>query len=154
MRGQAFETFKLAIAAIIAVTVLIILMSIIGSIGTVAGDPQSKMKELLKKAQGAGGGSYPAQNVAFTPMIIPASALAEAIGVLPTNIHFYVQTERLTEDVVEITGTDENPQLWIKKSFTGHIVVTSTLEGEYWICIGTGNLAELMSECAEEAGAA
>jgi hypothetical protein len=50
MKGQAFDTFKLMIAAVIAVAILGILLGILGGISLPGADPASIMKEQLSKA--------------------------------------------------------------------------------------------------------
>jgi hypothetical protein len=49
MRGQAFDTFKLMIAAVVAVAILGILLSILGNIKPPAGDPKSVANQLLRE---------------------------------------------------------------------------------------------------------
>jgi hypothetical protein len=48
-KGQAFDTFKLMIAAVVAVAILGILMSILSIINPVTTDPTDTMKDMLKK---------------------------------------------------------------------------------------------------------
>lgn len=49
-KGQAFDTFKLMIAAVIAVAILGILLGILGGISPPGADPASIIKEQLSKA--------------------------------------------------------------------------------------------------------
>jgi len=50
MKGQAFDTFKLMIAAVIAVAILGILLGILGGISPPGADPASIIREQLSKA--------------------------------------------------------------------------------------------------------
>jgi len=56
MRGQAFDTFKLMIAAVVAVAILGILLSILGTIKPPAGDPKSVGNQLLRECAPTCGG--------------------------------------------------------------------------------------------------
>ncbi|MCK4884362.1 MAG: hypothetical protein KAS30_05800 [Candidatus Diapherotrites archaeon] len=49
-RGQAFDTFKLLIAALVAVSILAIMMGIIGGISIPGSEPTHEIKSTLNKA--------------------------------------------------------------------------------------------------------
>lgn len=79
MRGQAFEVFRLLIAAVVAGAVLMVLLNILGVIRPPSTDPGDAIKTLLQKYIETGGGS--AQEVEFVPPItVNVKTIAENLG--------------------------------------------------------------------------
>ncbi len=79
MRGQAFEVFRLLIAAVVAGAVLMVLLNILGVIRPPSTDPGDAIKTLLQKYIETGGGS--AQEVEFVPPVtIDVKAIAQNLG--------------------------------------------------------------------------
>lgn len=79
MRGQAFEVFRLLIAAVVAGAVLMVLLNILGVIRPPSTDPGDAIKTLLQKYMETGGGS--AQEVEFVPPItVNVKTIAANLG--------------------------------------------------------------------------
>lgn len=146
MRGQAFETFRLAIAAIVAVTLLVIMMGILGSFGGITSDPKQTISQLLRQAQGAPGSVFSKKGIGFTEMTLSNQTFAESIGVLPSQIKFTA-----TDDLSDVVDVSED-MMTINRPFTGNIAVASCTDGSYVIAIGIGSVSELNQQALDECG--
>ena len=79
MRGQAFEVFRLLIAAVIAGAVLMVLLNILNIIKPPSTDPADAIKNMIQKYIEIGGGG--AQEVEFSPnTTIDVGAIAVKLG--------------------------------------------------------------------------
>ncbi len=79
MRGQAFEVFRLLIAAVVAGAVLMVLLGILNVIRPPSTDPADAIKTLLQKYIETGGGG--AQEVEFVPpVVIDVKSIAQNLG--------------------------------------------------------------------------
>lgn len=74
MRGQAFDTFKLMIAAVVAVAILGILLAILGGISLPGQDPATMIKGQLQQAVQYPGSTFVSQTEAsFKPGVVYSS---------------------------------------------------------------------------------
>jgi hypothetical protein len=82
MKGQAFDTFKLLIAAVIAVAILGILLSIIGGISLPYAEPQVLISQQLKTAVQYPHAVQPSSSVANfkTSQSFGEATFSDAIG--------------------------------------------------------------------------
>jgi hypothetical protein len=89
-RGQAFDAFKLLIAAVIAGAILVILLNILGGITITTQEPKQVMVQMIGTVKGSpGSGSVSQQVVKFTPGTeIGADGIASSAGVNPGSIKF------------------------------------------------------------------
>ena len=87
MRGQAFDTFKLMIAAVVAVAILGILLGILGGISTPGQGFTPTAKQLITQATQNPGQTFPsAGEVNFKKdSIIPAKVFQTASGGKPVK---------------------------------------------------------------------
>ncbi len=86
MRGQAFEVFRLLIAAVVAGAVLMVLLNVLNVIKPPSTDPGDAIKTLVQKYynQGSGGGT---QDVEFqSGTIIEVGGIGNAIGIGAENV--------------------------------------------------------------------
>ncbi len=81
MRGQAFEVFRLLIAAVVAGAVLMILMGLLQRITTPTTDPQSTAAEIVQKYIDTGGYEISRELVFEPGKAISASYIAHRVGV-------------------------------------------------------------------------
>ena len=79
MKGQAFSTFKLLIAAVVAVAILGILLQILGQIGAPVGF-QDQAEELLRDVRGSPGVSMAGPEVEISEGSYSADIFTEAAG--------------------------------------------------------------------------
>ncbi len=79
MKGQAFSTFKLMIAAVVAVAILGILLSILGGIQSPVGFEQ-QAKNLLNDVSDSTGVMKEGSTVTITPGSYPSSTFDSAAG--------------------------------------------------------------------------
>jgi len=81
-KGQAFDVFKLLIAAVVAVVILTLLLSIIGGIGIIGqGDPGEEAQTLIKDLVSSRGKVGTSQEVTFsTNTSINVRGIAQAAG--------------------------------------------------------------------------
>lgn len=114
--GQAFDTFKLMIAAVVAVAILGILLSILGSIPVPGLSFSDTAPSLLARAYQQQGSVFPSQGeVQFqSGEIHVSSAFAGSIGARP------VEFSCLAPLPCTIGGTDSS-QLTISSSFKSKI---------------------------------
>ena len=146
-KGQAFDTFKLMIAAVIAVAILGILLGILGSIQPPGGDPATITGDQLSKAYQFPGSIFAsASKASFKSGVTYVSdSFKDKVGGLAT-INFYCGT-RVTQvwkatkaggsSSVAITG---NFQATIKTKCTGS---SSSAK----CCVGIGDDADLATQC-------
>lgn len=89
-KGQAFDAFKLLIAAVVAGAILVILLGMLGGFITPAGDPVNVMSQSISKVKGApGAGSVSAQTVQFKEGdIVSATAVETKAGVNRGDVGF------------------------------------------------------------------
>ena len=146
-KGQAFDTFKLMIAAVIAVAILGILLGILGSIQPPGGDPATITGDQLSKAYQFPGSIFAsASKASFKSGVTYVSdSFKDKVGGLAT-INFYCGTSVVqvckaanapTTSSVVITG---NFQATIKTKCTG----TGTTAK---CCVGIGEDANLTTQC-------
>jgi hypothetical protein len=88
-RGQAFDAFKLLIAAVVAGAILVILLGIIRTIIPVGQDPITIMGQELTKVKEGGVGTVSTTTVEFNPGTdISANAVARAAGINDGDVKF------------------------------------------------------------------
>ncbi|GEM_PF-6238043 len=88
--GQAFDAFKLLIAAVVAGSILVIILSMLGGFVTPGGDPVTVMAQQVQSLRGApGAGSLSTQIVQFQPgAVISTSAIETKAGINPGTVFF------------------------------------------------------------------
>ncbi len=89
-KGQAFDAFKLLIAAVVAGAILVILLGMLGGFITPSGDPISVMSQSISKVKGApGSGSVSAQMVQFKEGdVVSSEAVETKSGVNTGTVKF------------------------------------------------------------------
>jgi len=88
-KGQAFDAFKLLIAAVVAGAILVILLSMIGGFVPVGQDPLTVMGQELNKVKKGGVASTSTQVVQFSEgQEFTADAVAREAGVNLGNVQF------------------------------------------------------------------
>ncbi len=93
MRGQAFEVFRLLIAAVVAGAILMVLLGLLGGITTPTTDPQSATEQLVKKFS-INGGTGSTDYIEFRKgMAIDAEAIAVAASLDKECV--YIDTQNL-----------------------------------------------------------
>jgi len=119
MRGQAFDTFKLMIAAVVAVAILGILPGILGGIATPGQSFDDTAKQLITKATQSPGAVYPsAGEVTFQKdSIYPSSIFKTVSG--GRNTEFSCANTALCEQ----DGSGENAKLKINYNLRAQIYV-------------------------------
>ncbi len=93
MKAQAFDTFKLMIAAVVAVAILGILMSILGGITVPGADPTNIIRDQLAKAYQYKGSTFVSTSQAQFQAGVEYSgeSFADVVGGVGTNIEFYCE---------------------------------------------------------------
>lgn len=119
-KGQAFDTFKLMIAAVVAVAILGILMTILLQITIPGQSFDDTARNLLTKAVGAPGIVYPSTgDITFVKdAIYPGTAFEDTTG--GTVVEFKCDNIGLCEP------GDLGSQLTISANFKSKIYVTCT----------------------------
>lgn len=80
-KGQAFDAFKLLIAAVVAGAILVILLGIISGITNPQQEPPQVMKQLVQSVRGGGVAKISSQVVTFkTGEIYEADGIATSAG--------------------------------------------------------------------------
>ncbi len=89
-KGQAFDAFKLLIAAVVAGSILVIILSMLGGFVTPGGDPVTVMAQTVQSVRGApGSGTVSTQVVQFQKdQVISATAIETKAGVNPGTVFF------------------------------------------------------------------
>ncbi len=88
-RGQAFDAFKLLIAAVVAGAILVILLSMIGGFVPVGQDPLTVMGQELNKVKKGGVASTSSQVVQFQEgQEFTANAVAKEAGLSTGQVQF------------------------------------------------------------------
>lgn len=106
-RGQAFDTFKLMIAAVVAVAILGILMGILGSINIIGTGFDDAVRDLLPKANRAPGSVFPSgTEVSFTKDAIFTGASYKSLlgGTVPVYIE--CKGTAASSQLCKASGTD------------------------------------------------
>ena len=83
MRGQAFEVFRLLIAAVVAGAILMVLLGILGGLTTPTQDPQEVAAQLVTKLSNNFGGTATSDPITFkkgSAIYLPAVAAKAALG--------------------------------------------------------------------------
>lgn len=114
MRGQAFEVFRLLIAAVVAGAVLMILMNILGTITGPATNPQDVAVQLVKKYIDTTGEEESSVLTFQRGKVIMASAIARQVGVETKCIVLKSEV-----DMAKLQGN----KIVIKRQFKGRIHV-------------------------------
>ena len=148
MRGQAFDTFKLMIAAVIAVAILGILLGILQQIQGPTGDPITTTRDLMQKALSNPGTELPsAQKLSFTKgTVFRNTAFRSLFGNVNTPTIYFTCDSTLVDNGLCIY-TDSNLEyslniLTIDGDFESNIKVCCSA-ADYETCyvnIGTGNV--------------
>ena len=93
-RGQAFDAFKLLIAAVVAGAILVILLSMIGGFVPVGQDPLTVMGQELNKVKKGGVASTSSQTVQFSQgEEFESDAVAKEAGVNKGQVFFCCDQE-------------------------------------------------------------
>ncbi len=83
MRGQAFEVFRLLIAAVVAGAILMVLLGILGGLTTPTQDPQEVAAQLVTKLSNNFGGTATSDPITFkkgSSIYLPAVAAKAALS--------------------------------------------------------------------------
>ncbi len=120
MRGQAFDTFKLMIAAVVAVAILGILMGILGGITVPGADPTNIIRDQLAKAYQYKGSTFVSTSEAQFQAGIEYSAesFKDVIGGGSNEIKFYCPA-----GLCKTTAVNGDDILPIENSFRAKIKV-------------------------------
>ncbi len=88
-RGQAFDAFKLLIAAVVAGAILVIILSMLGGFVTPGGDPITVMAQTVQQLRGSPySGMTSTQVVTFSKGTISAAAIWTKAGTNPGSVGF------------------------------------------------------------------
>jgi hypothetical protein len=96
MKGQAFDTFKILIAAVVAVTILGLLLGILNLIRPLNTDPDNLIQQQLQKAYNRQGNTYTSDsNAQFTHGLEYAGAAfkAQLGGSVNLEINIFCSSE-------------------------------------------------------------
>lgn len=146
MRGQAFDTFKLMIAAVIAVAILGILLGILQQIQGPTGDPITTTRDLMQKALSNPGTELPsAQKLSFTKgTVFRNTAFRSLFGNVNTpTIYFTCDSTLVVNGLCIYDGADYSQNiLTIDGDFESNIKVccSATTYETCYVNIGTGNV--------------
>ena len=147
-KGQAFDTFKLMIAAVVAVAILGILLSILSGI-SVPNDPASMINQQLSKAYQYKGSTFVSQSEAsFQSGVVYSEGSFKSSAGGVAEIAFYCDdnlqetTPNICEEVKKTVSSSYNDQLKINGDFKEKIQV----------CCNTGS-ATLSNRCHVGVGA-
>jgi len=147
MRGQAFDTFKLMIAAVVAVAILGILLGILGNISTPGADPASAIRQQLSKAYQYKGSTFVSSGEAsfVAGTVYTTDTFTDAVGGSGVTLKFCAETTLKSNKAVNITHYDN---LEVKKDFRAKVKAKCTTSGTGTICyIGIGENAALSDTC-------
>ena len=91
MRGQAFDTFKLMIAAVVAVAILGILLAILGGISLPGQDPATMIRGQLQQAVQYPGSTFVSQTEASFKAGVEYSgdSFKDVLGGAGSEVYFY-----------------------------------------------------------------
>ncbi len=99
-RGQAFDAFKLLIAAVVAGSILVIILSMLGGFVTQGGDPVTVMAQQVQSYRGSpGAGGLSTQIVQFQPNnVISSTAIETKAGINPGTVYFCSSTNNIPDN--------------------------------------------------------
>ncbi len=96
-RGQAFEVFRLLIAAVIAGAILMVLLNVLGGLTITTQDPDDFVRQAVK-SMAAEGGAKSSNTIVFkTGMMVNLKAAAGAA---------VISSDCVTADTSEVSGWD------------------------------------------------
>ena len=89
-KGQAFDAFKLLIAAVVAGAILVIILSMLNGFNAPSGNPTTVMSQLVQSLKSSvGSGKVSMQVVQFRPGdVVGADGVEQSAGVNPGTVHF------------------------------------------------------------------
>jgi hypothetical protein len=122
MRGQAFDTFKLLIAAVVAIAILGILLGILSGIILPGADPETIIGQQLTKAYQYEGSTFvsPANANFKSGVSYSSASFTDKIGGVG-SIEFQCSSElKGTSSVCKESGTN-NDRVDVKGDFTAKI---------------------------------
>ncbi len=132
-KGQAFDAFKLLIAAVVAGSILVIILSMLGGINPTTSDPLTVMAQSVQSVRGApGSGTVSTQVVQFqTNQIITSKAIETKAGVNPGTVHFCTES-------VDCDGIDACPEDYIFnedyfEATENSVQATTKIGGKVWV---------------------
>ncbi|RLG21825.1 hypothetical protein DRN74_00140 [Candidatus Micrarchaeota archaeon] len=140
MRGQAFDTFKLMIAAVVAVAILGILLGILGNISTPGADPASAIRQQLSKAYQYKGSTFVSSGEAsfVAGTVYTTDTFTDAVGGSGVTLKFCAETTLTSNEAVSI-GTDKD-ELGVEKDFRAKVKAKCTTDTSGTTCyIGIGD---------------
>ena len=131
-KGQAFDTFKLMIAAVVAVAILGILLGILGGISTPGQGFDDTAKQLITRATNSPGAIYPSSGeVSFEAnSLFPSLIFESSSGGKPVLF-----------DCNDYTATDGNKVEISKLCIGGSSleVLNSDFRQRIYVCCGSGS---------------
>ena len=128
-RGQAFDAFKLLIAAVVAGAILVILLSMIGGFVPVGQDPLTVMGQELSKVKKGGVASTSAQVVQFSEgQEFTADAVAREAGVNLGQVEFCCSGVEDPENKCDNYMFDDEPSFECPEPET--LIVSSDMSGK------------------------
>lgn len=144
-KGQAFDTFKLMIAAVIAVAILGILLGILGGITTPGQSFDDTAKQLLTKAVQSPGAVFPsAGEVQFQKdSIFPATIFYATAG--GRTVKFHCADSLITGGLCTISTTKD--RLDVGGDFRQKIYALCGVSSADECCISVGHPVVSISEC-------
>ncbi len=139
MKGQAFDTFKLLIAAVVAIAILGILLQILNLIKPPGADPETIIQQQLQKAYGhIGSVTVSDGKASFTKgQIFSGESYLSVMGQQGT-IEFQCG-DSITDNCAESAGEVE-----ITQAFDGRIKAKCVTDQKCCVQIGEGTV-----ECTE-----
>jgi hypothetical protein len=123
MRGQAFDTFKLLIAAVVAIAILGILLGILSGIILPGADPETIIGQQLTRAYQYEGSTFvsPANANFRSGVSYSSASFTDKIGGAYASIKFQCSTElKGSSPVCKEVGTNSD-RVDIKGDFTAKI---------------------------------
>lgn len=138
MKGQAFDTFKLLIAAVIAVAILGILLSIMSGIILPGADSQQVIGEQLKKASQFPHSTFISQAKASFQAgnYLSASSFTDALGGSSVTIAF-----QCSDDLSDACKITTDKKLHIVSVFTAYVGACCTTPKACTVVIGDKDLS-------------
>lgn len=135
-KGQAFDAFKLLIAAVVAGSILVILLQIIGGITIATQKPARVMSQEMSTVKSGGMCSTSSSVVKFSEgTMLTANAVAEEAGMNPGTVEFCcsstTDTQGCTDEYAFGDGFDcSSGSLTVEKALNGNVRAC---------CLGGGN---------------
>ncbi len=139
MKGQAFDTFKLLIAAVVAIAILGILLQILNLIKPPGADPETIIQQQLQKAYGhIGSVTVSDGKASFTKgQIFSGESYLSVMG--QQGVIEFQCGDSIDNNCLEVTGTIAT-EVEITQAFDGRIKAKCASDQKCCVQIGEGTV--------------